>query len=76
MCNECIVPVWKSEDGCYMLKVKNKWMPERDFEKNEILTADLNFHYYSMEKNEELIQCYYVRLSTNDEVSLPHLTMF
>ena len=43
-------------------------MPERDVEKNEIWIADLNFHYYSMEKNEELIQGYYVRLSTNDVV--------
>ena len=43
-------------------------MPEgRVFEKNEILTADLNFHYYSMEKNEELIQGYYIRLSTSED---------
>ena len=68
MCDECLIPVWKSDDGSYMLKVKIKWMPERDFEKNEFVIADLNLHYYSMEKNEELIQGYYVRLSTNDVI--------
>ena len=35
-CDECKLPIWKSDDGFYMVKVKNKWMPERDFENNEI----------------------------------------
>ena len=67
MCDDCKVPLWKSEDGIYMLKSKARWMPEgRVFEKNEIFVADLNFHYYNMEKNDELIQGYYFKLSTND----------
>ena len=67
MCDDCKVPLWKSEDGIYMLKSKARWMPEgRVFEKNEIFVADLNFHYYNMEKNDELIQGYYLKLSTND----------
>ena len=69
MCDEIHLPIWKSEDGIYMLKSKARWMPEgRVFEKNEIFVADLNFHYYNMEKNNELIQGYYVKLSTNDVV--------
>ena len=69
MCDDLLVPIWKSEDGFYMLKVKNKWMPEREFENNEMLTADLNFHYFIMAKNGgELLQGYYVKLSTNDVV--------
>ena len=69
MCEDCKIPVWKSEDGFYMLKVKNKWMPERDFESNEILNADLNFHYYNMAKEDgDLLQGYYVKLSTTDVI--------
>ena len=67
MCDDCKVPLWKSEDGIYMLKSKARWMPEnRVFEKNEIFVADLNFHYYKMEKNDELIQGFYLKISTND----------
>ena len=66
-CDECKLPIWKSDDGFYMVKVKKKWMPERDFENNEILTADLNFHYYNMSKDDgDLLQGYYVKLSTNE----------
>ena len=44
-------------------------MPERDFENDEILTADLNFHYYNMVKEDgELLQGYDVKLSTNDVI--------
>ena len=38
-----------------------------DFENNEIVAADLNFHYFNMAKEDgELLQGYYVKLSTND----------
>ena len=67
MCDECRLPIWKSDDGFYMVKVKNKWMSDRDFENNEILTADLNFHYVNLAKDDgELLQGYYLKLSTND----------
>jgi hypothetical protein len=67
MCDECRLPIWKSDDGFYMVKVNKKWMPERDFESNELLTSDLNFHYFNMTKDDgELLQGYYVKLSTND----------
>jgi len=69
MCDDVRLPIWKSDDGFYMVKVKNKWMPEREFENNEILTADLNFHYFNMAKEDgDLLQGYYVKLSTNDVV--------
>ena len=59
-----------SEDGIYMLKVKNRWMPEgRVFEKNEIFVGDLNFHYFSMNKDDgELLQGFYLKIVTNDVV--------
>ena len=70
MCDECLIPIWKTDDGFYMLKVKNKWMPERDFEQNEILTADLNFKYYCMAKEDgDLLQGYWVKLITNTILS-------
>ena len=34
----------------------------------EIFVANLNFHYYNMEKNDALIQGFYMKVSTNDEV--------
>ena len=50
-----------------MVKVKKKWMPERDFENNEIVTADLNFHYFNLAKEDgDLLQGFYVKLATND----------
>ena len=68
VCDDCKVPVWKSDDGFYMLKVKKKWMPDKDFESNEIITCDLNFHYYQLTKEDgDLIMGYYVKLSTNDD---------
>ena len=51
-----------------MLKCKNRWMPdEREFQKNEIFVANLNFHYYNMAKDEALIQGFYLKVSTNDD---------
>lgn len=68
MCDEIRLPIWKSDDGFYMVKVKSKWMPAgREFEQNEILTADLNFHYFNMAREDgDLIQGYWVKLLTND----------
>ena len=68
MCDECRLPCWRADDGLYMLKCKNKFMPEKEFENNEIFNADLDFNYYSMEKNEELIQGYYLKINTNDVI--------
>ena len=70
MCDEIRLPIWKSDDGFYMVKVKSKWMPAgREFEQNEMLTADLNFHYFNMAREDgDLIQGYYVKLLTNDAI--------
>ena len=69
MCDEFCLPIWRSDDGFYMVKVKNKWMPERDFESNEIVTAELNFHDFNLAKEDgELLQGYYVKLLTNDVI--------
>ena len=68
VCEDLRLPIWKTEDGIYMLKCKNRWMPdEREFQKNEIFNADLNFHYYNMEKNDALLQGFYMKVSTNDD---------
>ena len=68
VCDDCKLPLWKSEDGIYILKCKNRWMPENKvFEKNEIFVANLNFNYYNMAKDEALIQGFYLKVSTNDD---------
>ena len=68
-CDEVRLPIWKSDDGFYMGKVQKKWMPERDFYNNEIVTADLNFHYFTLAKEDgDLLQGVYVKLSTNDVI--------
>ena len=69
VCDDLRLPIWKTDNGLYMIKCKNRWMPEgREFENNEIFNADLNFNYYTMEKNEALIMGYYLKVSTNDGV--------
>ena len=69
VCDDCRVPVWCTDDGLYMIKCKNKFMPERAFENNEIFNGDLNFHYFSMSKEDgDLIQGLYLKINTNDVV--------
>ena len=69
VCEECRIPCWKADDGLYMLKCKNKFMPEKEFENNEIFNADLDFNYYSMSKDDgELLQGYYLKINTNDVI--------
>ena len=44
-------------------------MPEgREFEKNEVFTADLNFHYYAMNKTDDFIQGYSLKIYTTDVI--------
>ena len=66
-CDDCKLPLWLGDDGMYMLKCKNRWMPEsKVFEKNELFTANLIFAYYCMSKNDDLLQGYYVKIELLD----------
>ena len=34
LCDDLKLPLWKTDDGLYMLKVKKKFIPQKDFEQN------------------------------------------
>ena len=48
MCDECRLPLWKTEDGEYMIKVKQKYAPNLLAADTE-LTVMLVLKYYCME---------------------------
>ena len=69
VCDDCRIPCWKADDGLYMIKCKNKFMSERDFENNEIFNGDLTFCFYQMSKDDgELLMGYYLKISTHDVI--------
>ena len=57
-CEECKVPLWKTEDGEYMLKVKQRYAPTL-LNPDTTLTVKLTFKYYCMNKDDTLLQGYY-----------------
>ena len=57
-CEECKVPLWKTEDGEYMLKVKQRYAPTL-LNSDTTLTVKLTFKYYCMNKDDTLLQGYY-----------------
>jgi hypothetical protein len=48
MCDEVRLPLWKTEDGEYMIKVKKKYVPELLVAYTD-LTVMLTLKYYCME---------------------------
>ena len=67
VCDECIMPFWKTEDHEYMLKVKKKNTPKTIIENGDIVTLNLMFKYYCMEKDDGLIQGYYAKILSYDD---------
>ena len=49
-CNECRIPLWKAEDGEYLIKVKQRYAPTLLL-LNTTLTVSLTFKYYCMDKD-------------------------
>jgi len=70
MCDECRLPLWKTGEGAYMLKVKSKYAP-KSLETQKELSVELLFNYYCMENDGQLNQGYYVmmRKTGNDNES-------
>ena len=59
--------MWKTDEGLYMLKVKKKFMPSREFEQYELLNCALIFKQYCLTtEDDKLIQGYYCKLQTDD----------
>ena len=66
-CDECRLPIWKTDDGTYMMKVKDKHVPKTLLTNTE-LPAKLTFKYYCIDKDDgTLIQGYYVMLTCVNE---------
>ena len=62
-CEECRLPLWKTEDGQYMLKVKSKFAPQM-LECQSEHSVKLLFKYYCMENDDgKLNQGYYTIMS-------------
>ena len=66
-CDECKLPLWKTDEGLYLLKVKRKFMPKNEFEQNELFNGTLVFKQYCFENDEnKLLQGYYCQVQTHD----------
>jgi hypothetical protein len=62
-CDECRIPIWITEDGEYMLKVKQKYAPKLLVAGTD-LTVLLTFKYYCMEVMDGVLnQGYYVMMN-------------
>ncbi len=64
MCEECKIPLWETDEGEYMLRVKKKYVPEFPEEPTPgtPLTLILVFKYYCMEIDGLLKQGYYAQM--------------
>ena len=58
-CDECRLPLWKAEDGEYLIKVKQRHAPTLLIP-DIALTVMLTFKYYCMDKEGTLLQGFYV----------------
>ena len=65
VCEECRIPVWKTEEGDYMVKVKQKYSPNLLITETE-LKLTVIFKCYSMERDDTLLQGYYVMTKSED----------
>ena len=70
MCDECRLPLWKTETDEYILKCKDKFMPKHSFDANDIFTADLQFKYYCITTDEKLLQGYFLKVLLNDNTDI------
>ena len=68
MCEECRMPFWKTEDHEYILKVKTRnIIPDKDLKNNDIITLNMTFKYYAMQKDDKLLQGYFIIINSYEE---------
>ena len=60
-CEECRIPLWITEEGEYLIKVKQRYAPTLLLP-NTTLTVSLTFKYYCMDKAGTLLQGYYAMM--------------
>ena len=69
MCDDCRLPLWETDDGEYMIKVKQKYAPKL-LVSNTDLTVMLVFKYYCMEVMDGVLnQGYYVQMKVMNKSS-------
>lgn len=61
-CDDCKIPIWKTDDGLYIIKVKKKFMPKQEFEPLDIINVNATFSYYCMEADDKLLQGFWVKI--------------
>ena len=67
-CDGCLMPFWKTDDQEIILKVKTKnIIPEKDLKNNDITTLNMTFKYYCMQKDESLLQGYFIKITSCED---------
>ena len=62
MCEECRLPLWKTDSGEYMLKIEQKYVPKSLVVDTGLIVL-LTFEYYCMEVMDGVInQGYYIQM--------------
>ena len=66
-CEDCKLPLWKTDDGLYMLSIRQHFMQQKDFEQYELLTCSLIFKQYCLTTgDDQILQRYYCNLQIDD----------
>ena len=67
-CDGCLMPFWKTDDQEIILKVKTKnIIPEKDLKNNDIVSLNMTFKYYCMQKDDKLLQGYFIKITSYED---------
>ena len=67
-CEGCIMPFWKTDDQEIILKIKTKnIIPEKDLKNNDIVSLNMTFKYYCMQKDDKLLQGYFIKITSYED---------
>ena len=67
-CEECKMPFWKTDDQEIILKIKTKnIIPEKDLKSNDIVSLNMTFKYYCMQKDDKLLQGYFIKITSYED---------
>ena len=67
-CEECKMPYWRTDDQEIILKIKTKnIIPEKDLKNNDVVTLNMTFKYYCMQKDDKLLQGYFIKITSYED---------
>ena len=67
-CEECKMPFWRTDDQDIILKIKTKnIIPEKDLKNNDIVSLNMTFKYYCMQKDDKLLQGYFIKITSYED---------